>query len=52
MPLLAEGKVERVVAELVPLHEDPSLIHGPDHEETQEIAEALIRLGRAGGATD
>ncbi|MCX4388836.1 protein kinase [Micromonospora peucetia] len=51
MLLLAEGSVEQAVAELVPLHEDLSLVYGPDHEETQEIADVLTRLRRTGGET-
>lgn len=49
MLLLAEGSVEQAVAELVPLHEDLSLVYGPDHEETQEISDLLTRLRRTGG---
>ncbi|WP_396888746.1 N-6 DNA methylase [Micromonospora reichwaldensis] len=51
MLLLAEGNVAQAVAELVPLHEDLLLLYGPDHDETQEIADVLTRLRRAGGAT-
>ncbi|SCG14833.1 Serine/threonine protein kinase [Micromonospora echinofusca] len=51
MLLLAEGNVGRAVAELMPLHEDLSLLYGPDHEEAREIADVLTRLRRAGGAT-
>ncbi|NJP32853.1 serine/threonine protein kinase [Micromonospora sp. HSS6-12] len=47
--LLAEGNVEQAMAELVPLHEDLSLVYGTDHEETQEIADVLTRLRVAGG---
>ncbi|MEU4773961.1 serine/threonine-protein kinase [Micromonospora sp. NPDC023644] len=51
MLLLAEGNVVQAVAELVPLHEDLSLVYGPDHEETQDIADVLTRLRRTGGET-
>ncbi|MEV4214040.1 serine/threonine-protein kinase [Micromonospora sp. NPDC049662] len=47
--LLSEGNVEQAVAELVPLHEDLCLVNGPDHEETQEIADVLTRLRLTGG---
>ncbi|MGY4680326.1 protein kinase domain-containing protein [Micromonospora aurantiaca (nom. illeg.)] len=49
MLLLAEGNVDQAVTELVPLHEDLSLVYGNDHEETQEIADVLMRLRQAGG---
>lgn len=42
--LLAEGDVTRALAELEPLHDDLSIVHGPDHEETREIADLLARL--------
>ena len=48
MLLLTEGSVERALDELVPLHEDLSLVYGPDHEETREIAEVLARLRGVG----
>ncbi|GAB3152811.1 serine/threonine protein kinase PkaE [Micromonospora sonneratiae] len=47
--LLAEGDLDQAAAELVPLHEDLCLVYGPDHEETQEVADVLLRLRRAGG---
>ncbi|MEV4497077.1 serine/threonine-protein kinase [Micromonospora arborensis] len=49
MLLLAEGRVDQAVAELVPLHEDLTLLYGPNHEETQEIADVLARLRLTGG---
>ncbi|MGW0434074.1 protein kinase domain-containing protein [Micromonospora sp. NPDC003197] len=47
--LLAEGDLEQAAAELIPLHEDLCLVYGPDHEETQEVADVLLRLRRADG---
>ncbi|MFI2662587.1 serine/threonine-protein kinase [Micromonospora carbonacea] len=49
MLLLAEGNTDQAMAELVPLHEDLALIYGPEHEETREIADVLIRLRHTGG---
>ncbi|WP_201754241.1 hypothetical protein [Micromonospora rubida] len=49
--LLAEGNAEQALAELVPLREDLSLVYGPDHEETQEIADVLTRLRHVDGET-
>ncbi|GAA4714866.1 protein kinase [Phytohabitans rumicis] len=46
--LLAEGYTEEAVAELIPLHEDLLVLHGPDHEETREIADILTRLRASG----
>ncbi|MET8525599.1 serine/threonine-protein kinase [Micromonospora sp. NPDC005172] len=44
MLLLAEGKGDQAVAELLPLHEDLMLIYGPDHQDTREIGDVLARL--------
>ncbi|QOC92186.1 serine/threonine-protein kinase [Micromonospora craniellae] len=44
MVLLSEGKAAEAVDELRPLHDDLCVVYGPDHEETQEVAEVLARL--------
>jgi len=49
--LLAEGDVELALAELIPLYDDFLVLYGPDHEETQEIADVLSRLRQTGGTT-
>ncbi|MET7821627.1 serine/threonine-protein kinase [Micromonospora zamorensis] len=48
MLLLAEGRGDQAKAELMPLHEDLNLVYGPNHEETQEIADVLARLRLTG----
>ncbi|SEG25919.1 Serine/threonine protein kinase [Thermomonospora echinospora] len=42
--LIAEGDAEAAFDVLEPLHEDLCLLNGPDHEDTQEIADLLARL--------
>jgi len=44
MLLLSEGKVAEATAQLSALHQDLLVVYGPDHEETQEVADVLTRL--------
>ncbi|SNS77321.1 Serine/threonine protein kinase [Asanoa hainanensis] len=49
MLLLSEGNTAEAADELRPLHEDLCLVFGPEHEETQEVAEVLDRLRHSAG---
>ncbi|WP_079084871.1 serine/threonine-protein kinase [Streptomyces dysideae] len=49
MLLLAENRVPEALEVLQPLHEDLSLVYGPTHEDTREIAEILARIRLAEG---
>ncbi|MBT2509826.1 serine/threonine protein kinase [Streptomyces sp. ISL-98] len=49
MLLLAENRVPNALDVLQPLHEDLNLVYGPNHEDTQEIAEILARIKLAEG---
>jgi hypothetical protein len=53
MLLLAQGRAAEARQVLEPLHQDMSMVCGPDDEMTVEIAEALavIRLGLDGSAS-
>jgi tetratricopeptide (TPR) repeat protein len=42
--LLAEGQPTEAQRMLLPPHEDLSLLYGPQHQETQEVAQLLDRL--------
>lgn len=45
--LLSEGQREEAKAELEALHQDLLVVYGPDHDETIEVAEILMRLNLA-----
>nr|WP_275941523.1 serine/threonine-protein kinase [Planosporangium mesophilum] len=49
MLLLSEGKASEAVAELQPLYDDLCVVYGPQHEDSQEVADVLARLRLAGG---
>ncbi|WP_432824730.1 protein kinase domain-containing protein [Dactylosporangium sp. CA-092794] len=44
MLLLSEGKAAEAATQLSALHQDLLVVYGPDHEETQEVADILTRL--------
>jgi tRNA A-37 threonylcarbamoyl transferase component Bud32/tetratricopeptide (TPR) repeat protein len=48
--LLADGRPAEAQHMLQPLHEDLILVYGPDHEETQEVADLMARLRLASRA--
>ncbi|MFE2696944.1 tetratricopeptide repeat protein [Streptomyces mirabilis] len=41
---LSEGRLVEARRMLEPLHDDMSVVYGPDDEDTVEIAEALARI--------